>query len=1152
MLDPKDRHAAVESRLPGNNWLRISTLAQSPLAIILALAVCLMPGSAAPETGLGHQIEEPLDPAASVTAAHGVPVAYTLASDGFVTLVVETLGGRRVRNLLSAASRKGGKHLEFWDGNDDAGVPVAPDSYRIRGLVRKHLDARYEFSFGAPGDPPWPTEDGTGAWLSNHTNPVSLCSDRQRIYIASTYSEGPHTVIAVDYNGKKVWGALSNAYAGPMTLTDGLLYVVSEETFRAARRADDIDRPVDIFLQRLNPESGEIVTFPDGSTKKKLAEWRPDKVLAGRRPDGEAAQQGFTPDWTGAAVLGIAADESQIYVPIRFADRILRIDAKTGRTIGEIAIKRPGGLAVKGRKLLAVSANQVAQIDLESGANHILVAQGLVAPVAIAAGEDNRVYVSDWAGEMNVKVFDGQGHPQGQIGQAGANMNATDYNPQTMRFPRGITVDASNRIWVAEDSYSPRRISVWNREGQLLKEIVGGLHYGGTGAYVFPDAPNRAWVLGNELELDWSQARWRILSTPWRPRIAGDVIGLAHDVDIGRVISNSHGRYLVSNTRELSGSTVISRFENNGIVPVAASGPVTALLPSIGGNRGGQEPSSLYANRLWSNSRTDALAHKLIPWFFHGPSAGAPQALQTVPGGRPDNNFIWSDSNHNGSVEPDELQFFATPGARGGDTSAWRTSIWARGVTDNELSMYFSARKKAGSEHWRLPVSRWDDAGVPMYTPNKARRIAAASMDVYATWVDKDGHLLAIADQPGKNKDGTTDPITMWTAQGNLAWTYPSPYSSVHASHAAPKGRQGELIGTLGVLGSAELPGVGQIFALGTNMGKAEFFTSDGLYIGSLFTDARMGATVLPKQPVRGMPVSDTSNGGEWFGGQLFQRQDTRDLFILFGRAAGNIARVTGLDSLRRLPDQQVKLTTSEDAANAKFKAAHQASPTLSIRKAAESRLSPEKLERSWPSDFTEWGYDDTHRATASWTWDDQNLYLWFRSVTDPTPMQNRGQSIYQLFKPGDALLFEMDSQPDRTGNKQAADRFRIVLSVFKDQPVAVLYRYDKLKGKTTQRYISPTGEVTAAVRQLETATIDLRRRAGAYSLLASIPLKGIGLKLSPGQDLRGDLGVVYAAPNGIDTQLRSFWANRKGGLTDDLAGEAGLDSAQWGTFRLP
>ncbi|NCO39755.1 MAG: hypothetical protein COZ06_10535 [Armatimonadetes bacterium CG_4_10_14_3_um_filter_66_18] len=58
------------------------------------------------------------------------------------------------------------------------------------------------------------------------------------------------------------------------------------------------------------------------------------------------------------------------------------------------------------------------------------------------------------------------------------------------------------------------------------------------------------------------------------------------------------------------------------------------------------------------------------------------------------------------------------------------------------------------------------------------------------------------------------------------------------------------------------------------NMGKAFLMTTDGLYIGSLFRDGRAAPDALPETPTRGMSISRTTPGGEWFGGDFAWNQE--------------------------------------------------------------------------------------------------------------------------------------------------------------------------------------------------------------------------------------------------------------------------------------
>lgn len=1088
-----------------------------------------------------------------------VPIRYRLPQEGFVTLVVEKLEGGRIRNLMGAVPRTAGEHVDYWDGKNDEGRPVAAGRYRIRGLFHTGLDARYEFSFGSPGNPPWPTADTRGAWLANHTNPVAVLADKKRVYIAAQYSEGPHALIAVDYQGRKIWGSLANAHAGPMALSGGYLYVVSEEGLSPANTASDINNVVAVRLVRVDPLTGAPVAFADGARSRQLATWNPLSSGVTRPPEDIAAANGYTADWTGASVLGMAALGDTLYVPLRFSNRILKIDAASGQVRGSFNIERPAGVAVSQGQLLVVSQNRIVQINPETGHVKPLITTGLSAPVAITVGGDNRIYITDWKSQMGVRVFSPQGKPLSAIGRQGGRATAGGYDRAAMWFPRGISVDADNRLWVAEDDFSPRRVSVWDADGSLVLERLGGLHYAGFGAYVFPDNPKYAIVMGNEVELDWNKGRWRVIGTLWRPTKRGQLIGLRHDARLGQVRQTPHGRYLIHSPTWRGGATVISKLEHGRAIPVAAAGAVMDLLPDLmARGAGGMNPSPLLTKHLWTDPRLNAAAARLLPWLFEGPKAGGLQPLYeggVTDGVAPNGNFAWSDLNADGVVDPNEIQFYASPGFRGTPSPAWRASFWARGVADSELNLYFTTSTSDGAEHWRLPIDHWTKAGIPVYQPRTASRLAQSPYQNPVTWAGHDGRILAIADKPRADLDGQTDPLVMFNPNGSVAWTYPSPYSGVHASQAAPKSGPGILVGPLGILGEATIDKLGHVFALHTNLGQAEFFTGDGLYIGSVFRDVRSAPTALTETPERGMSVGNISNGAEWFGGQLFQRADTGKVYVLMGREAANICQIIGLEKVRRLPESVVELPeftqpqrlSISDHSSSRARAKP---PDLQIRP-FNSPLKPNQNPVDhWPSEFADWRYDEDHVASASWTWDKNNLYVLFRRVTDSTPMINRGEDPLRLFKPGDALLFELATRPGRNGDPLGSDKIRLVFSVYHGKPVAVLYRYGVISDKDIQRYESPTGAVMVQVRRLETATIRLDRNTDAYQLLVTVPLQEINFDPKPGLAYQGDFGVVYANSEGTDNSLRMYWANRRSGLVSDLAGEANIDPSQWGGFH--
>ncbi len=81
-------------------------------------------------------------------------------------------------------------------------------------MFHKELVPTYEISFGNPGDSPWETAAGKGAWLADHTPPEAVAADEKQIYLASPYAEAGSPVIAIDETGQKQWSVKAPMYLG--------------------------------------------------------------------------------------------------------------------------------------------------------------------------------------------------------------------------------------------------------------------------------------------------------------------------------------------------------------------------------------------------------------------------------------------------------------------------------------------------------------------------------------------------------------------------------------------------------------------------------------------------------------------------------------------------------------------------------------------------------------------------------------------------------------------------------------------------------------------------------------------------------------------------------------------------------------------------
>ena len=65
---------------------------------------------------------------------------------------------------------------------------------------------QYKMTVCNPGNPPWPTPDDRGDWLSDEADPQAVVSDGQWVFLGTPGCELGYSVIGLDETGQRRWG----------------------------------------------------------------------------------------------------------------------------------------------------------------------------------------------------------------------------------------------------------------------------------------------------------------------------------------------------------------------------------------------------------------------------------------------------------------------------------------------------------------------------------------------------------------------------------------------------------------------------------------------------------------------------------------------------------------------------------------------------------------------------------------------------------------------------------------------------------------------------------------------------------------------------------------------------------------------------------
>lgn len=398
-------------------------------------------------------------------------------------------------------------------------------------------------------------------------------------------------------------------------------------------------------------------------------------------------------------------------------------------------------------------------------------------------------------------------------------------------------------------------------------------------------------------------------------------------------------------------------------------------------------------------------------------------------------------------------------------------------------------------------------------------------------------------------------PLCAVSSDGNLLWTYPSDYVSVHGSHHAPAPRPGLLIGPSSFYGTAPVNDeIGEIFYLNGNLGQNFIFTEDGLWVQSLFNDCR-GWFDQPQEERPGMPCDAMTAGGESFGG-WFCKAANGKYYACGGSTAALVFEITGLDSLKRFGGEVEVTAEHLKAANdLRIKvAAKRLQPKVYTVRRTDKPLAADGSLEEWdmPKDSVEIVSGRSPIGLVKALYDDRNLYVAWQ-VNDSSPLKNSGQDERLLFITGDCVDIMLRTNPEAKDDKPVAGDLRLLIAPKNGEATAVLYQPVAPGADKSEAAALSSPWRSVHFDRIKTVKFPLTMKSiqGGYVVTAAIPLDLLGLQSPRGKSFKADFGILGSDSAGQECTSRNYWCNKTTNNTNDIPDEAQLTPNLWGEIRF-
>ena len=1041
--------------------------------------------------------------AEQTTKTLGVPIEVTIPDDN-LKLSVNILGekGEVLRELVGGEPRPKGKTTVYFDGHDQWGAPLTPGTYKWGAYLSKGLKPEYMGTAGTSGHPGYETEDGKGLWGGDHGAAIATAADATGLYFLWVSSESGRAVVKTDFDGKVIWRTTPFVAGG-----FGPWYAIAANgkyVFLTVGR----DKPL---LTRIDAATGRLLTWLGGFTSHSISDTKGIPVPSDSLPMGDdAAATTIHPE-----SVGLAATDNDIFVSVYSENKIHQTDVERGAAGATLDCPGPRGLCLDSKgDLYAVSCvpgktAAIVVFHAAKGAAQTLVDHDLVAPWSVAVDATGNIHVSDLGNSQQLKTFSPAGKLLRTLGRQGGRAWAGHYDPDDFLLPAGIATDAKGGLLVAEAA-APKVMSRFDAaSGKLLKRWYGAIIYAGLDVpdpvdprtVYYPVSPDG--VLRHEM--GGAVARAHIPSQD----VAGE--------------PDAYWCFARMGIRDLV-----------GMMYDAFSSPV--VFTGTNGKK------YMFGQLGKGIVRVDG--DQLIP-------AGHIQQKGLL------GVEIWSDTNGDGLVQPEECQYLKTVLGEGiGRVGPmWiepNGDVYLVPWSNNIIKIPATGFAPSGAIDWDVTKATFAVPLVLAQQPKPATRFRKELWfgngprgGIVGLRVDKDKNIYvamnskieyatptmtaAMIEGLGHSSESNLVKIAKFAPDGHLLWI-----AGRKATAAARPGEMYHFWCMGGLVGDSYIAGHSE-------WGQFYFYTSDGFFVDSLMNN-----------PGLAPPPGPYTFGSETFGGRI---QDYPDRNEVWAYSCGMAFRVLGFDHGKIAGEQRLSGTVQLDQV---YEPAGKEIAKAKPLQIAALKAEP-SADKEWPDvAVTTVLHENQPLATVQLGADAQFLYARFH-VVDATPLKNSADNINLAFHSGDAVALDLGPANHPAGAPAPGD-IRILAAMIGKEPKLIAMKPTTKLAKHPERYVTPSGgDVNYEfVGEIPAGKISLTPDPDGKGYIAflAIPRTFLELPLDPAKPLAGDVEVLLSgqAARGLQTVSRNYLftpLNNRTNMIDDIPTEARQYPQYWGPIEI-